>query len=181
MPLLKSPVKKRDQLRNRYTVRERISAMKWCAKKKELGWSQRKCAAHLKLSPKSLRNWQKQYKEMMEYKKSVGSMHAGPKSQLEPIKDEILQFIFARRKQGVSVSRHAVVLKASKLLPAFSVKTMTAKYAAVNRFLRVHNIVYRIGTHVSQKARSWRMMTQLILSKSFVLFCMAPPVILTGF
>lgn len=152
MPLLQSPVKKAANLRNRYTVRERISAMKWCAKKKLLGWSQRKCALHLKLTPKSLRNWQKQYKEMMDYKKGVGSMHAGPKGQLEPITDELLQFIFARREQGVAVSRHTVVLKASKLLPGFSVKTGTAKYAAVRRFLRLHNLVYRIGTHVSQKA-----------------------------
>ncbi len=146
-----SPVKKADKLQNRYTVRERISAMKWCVKKKALGWSQRKCALHLKLDPKSLRNWQKQYKEMLDYKKSVVSMNGGPKSQLEPIKDELLQFIFARRAQGVAVSHLAVVLKASKLLPAFSVKTMTAKYAAVRRFLTVHNLVYRIGTHVSQK------------------------------
>ncbi len=101
--------------------------MKWCVKKKALGWSQRKCALHLKLDPKSLRNWQKQY-------------------------NELLQFIFARRTQGVAVSRHTVVLKASKLLPAFSAKTTTAKYAAVGRFLTVHNLVCRIGTHVSQKA-----------------------------
>ena len=110
-----STVKKAEKLRNRYTVRECISAMKWCAKKKLLGWSQRRCALCLKLSPKSLRNWQKQYKEMMEYKKSVVSMNAGPKSQLEPIKDELLQFIFEQRAHGVGVSRHAVVLKASKL------------------------------------------------------------------
>jgi hypothetical protein len=126
--------------------------MKWCAKKKLLGWSQRRCALCLKLSPKSLRNWQKQYKEMMEYKKSVVSMNAGPKSQLEPIKDELLQFIFERRAHGVGVSCHAVVLKASKLQPAFSVKTTTAKYAAVRRFLTAHHLVYHIGTHVSQKS-----------------------------
>ncbi len=127
-----SPVEKGDKLCNRYTVRERISAMKWCVKKKALGWSQRRCALHLKLSPKLLRNWQKQYKEMLEYKKSVVSMNAGPKSQPESIKDdELLQFIFAQREQGVPVSRRAVVLKASKLLPAFSVKTITATYAAV--------------------------------------------------
>ncbi len=98
------PVKKGDKLRNGYTVRERISAMRWFVKNKALGWSQRKFAFHLKLSPKLLHNWQKQYKEMLEYKKSVSSMHAGPKSHLEPIKDELLQFIFAGHKQGVSVS-----------------------------------------------------------------------------
>ena len=29
---------------------------------------------------------------------------------------------------------------------------MTAKYAAVRRFLTVHHLVYHIGTHVSQKS-----------------------------
>jgi hypothetical protein len=79
-------------------------------------------------------------------------MHSGPKSQLKPIKHDLLQFIFAPREQGLSVSRHAVVLKASKLLPEFSVKYVTAKYAAVRRLIKMHNLVNRIGTHIMQTA-----------------------------
>ena len=80
-------------------------------------------------------------------------MIGGPVSQLKPIEDEeLLRFIFERREQGIPITRQAVVMKASKLLPEFSVKTYTAKYAAVRRFLKKNNIVYRIGTHVSQKA-----------------------------
>ena len=76
----KSPLKKGKNLRNRYSIRERIAAMKWCAKKKALGWSQRQCAGCLGLSPKSLCNWQKQYKEMMEYKLGVLLTNVGAKS-----------------------------------------------------------------------------------------------------
>ena len=148
----KSPLKKGKNLRNCYSIRERIAGMKWCAKKKALGWSQRQCAGRLGLSPKSLRNWQKQYKEMMEYKLGALSTNFGAKSQLEHITDELLQFIFERREQGISVSRRTVILKASKLNPEFSVKSDTAKYATVRRFLNKHVLVYRIGTHVSQKA-----------------------------
>jgi hypothetical protein len=154
-PAKKSPVKKTQSQdsRHRYTVREKITAMKWCARKvSEEQWSQRDCARRLRIAPKSLRNWKKQYAQMLEYKKSALSMTDGPQSQLAPIADELLRFIFERREQGLPVSRQTVVLKASKLLPEFSAKTFTAKYAAVRRFLKKHDLVYRIGTHVSQKA-----------------------------
>ncbi len=143
--------------------------MKWCAKKKALGWSQRKCDAHLLLSPESLHNWQKQYKEM--YRESVGSMHAGPKSQLVPIKDKLLQFIFAQREQGVSVSQHGQDQHDSKVWHCEQVPP-SAQFCVQNWYtcFMFH-----------RKCRSWRMMTQLILSKPFVLFCMAPPVSLAGF
>ncbi len=90
---------------------------------------------------------------MLDYKKSSDVlMHEGAKSQREPIKDELLQFIFVRCQQGISVSRHAVVLKASKVLPTFSVKSFTARYATVRRFLKAHDLVYHVGTHISQTA-----------------------------
>jgi hypothetical protein len=43
-------------------------------------------------------------------------------------------------------------MKASKLLPEFSAKLSKAKYVAMRRFLKKNNLVYHIGTHVSQKA-----------------------------
>ena len=43
-------------------------------------------------------------------------------------------------------------MKASKLLPEFSAKSSTAKYAAMHRFLKKNDLVYCIGTHMSQKA-----------------------------
>lgn len=154
--VVKSPVAKAEpnkKSRNRYTIREKITAMKWCARKvSEENWSQRDCSRRLGIATKSLRTWQKLYSKMLEYKRSALSMIGGPVSQLKPIEDELLRFIFERREQGIPITRQAVVMKASKLLPEFSVKTYTAKYAAVRRFLKKNNIVYRIGTHVSQKA-----------------------------
>ena len=126
--------------------------MKWCARKVSDNWSQRACAHRLGIAPKCLHNWHKQYAQMLEYKNDLYSMTAGPQSQLAPIEEELLRFIFERCEQGIPISRTAVVMKASKLLPSFSVKTMTAKYAAVRRFLKKNDLVYRIGTHVSQKA-----------------------------
>jgi len=151
-----SPKKRCGIVRTRYTVLERITAMRWVAKKKEEGWSQRACARRLGLSsPKSLRQWQREYTSLLEYKKqSVGSMHNGPISQLKVIEDELLQFIFERREQGFGVTRGAVVMKASKLLPEFAVKSLEARSSAVRRWLKSHDLVNRIGTHVSQKAPS---------------------------
>lgn len=151
----KLPVKRTDgkNTHNRYTVREKITVMKWCAKKVlEEKWSQRACACRLGIATRSLNTWHQQYSQMLEYKKSALRMDDGPQSQLAPIAEELLRFIFERREQGIPISRSTVVMKASKLIPEFSAKSSTAKYAAVRRFLKRNDLVYRIGTHVSQKA-----------------------------
>lgn len=138
--------------RNRYSIRERVSVLKWCARKTSSeGWSQRMCGRRLRIDPRSLRNWHRQYAAMLEVKSDVLSLCMGRRSALEQISDELLQFIFERREQGFAVSRKAVVMKASKLLPEFSVKSAIAKYSAVRRFLKRNDLVYRVGTHVSQK------------------------------
>lgn len=147
-----SPVKKKTRVCNRFSIRDRIAALKWCSRKTSLeGWSQRRCGHRLGVDPRSLRNWHFCYTAMLKAKMDVLSLCVGPKSQLMEIEDELLKFIFERREQGFAVSRKAVVMKASKLLPMFSVKSNMAKYSAVRRFLNKHDLVYRVGTHVSQK------------------------------
>lgn len=151
-----SPKKRGDiASRTRYTVLERVTAMRWVAKKKGEGWSQRKCAKRLGLCPKSLRQWHREYTLLLEHKnQSGGSMHCGPISQLKVTEEELLRFIFERREQGFGVTRGAVVMKASKLLPDFAVKSLEARLSAVRRWLKSHDLVNHVGTHVSQKAPS---------------------------
>ena len=126
--------------------------MRWCSAKVNAGHSQHWCASRLGISPKSLRNWHCTYSQLLEYKSDALPMTDGPQSQLKKVETELLNFIFARREQGCAIKFSSVVMKASKLLPEFSVKTITAKDAAVRRFLKSHDLVYRIGTHVSQKS-----------------------------
>ncbi len=48
------------------------------------------------------------------------------------------------------MSRQSLILKASSLLPEFSVKKEEAQVSAMRRLLKKCDIVYRIGTHQSQ-------------------------------
>ena len=75
-----------------------------------------------------------------------------PLTQLKAIEEPLLRFIFEMREQGMSVTTAMVVIKASKLSDEFRAKTLLARYSAVRRFLRAHSFVYRMGTHVAQRA-----------------------------
>lgn len=143
-----------SKCRKRFSIRERVDSVKWYERNFEpaVGKSQRWCAQKLNVAPKTIRNWLRDYEKMRSYKKNVMSMKGGPPSQLNIIEHDILKFIFERREQGFGVSRHSVVMKASNLMPSFSVKSATAKYSAMRRFLDSHDLVYRLGTHQSQKS-----------------------------
>ena len=75
----------------------------------------------------------------------------GPIGQLKPIENILLQFVFEQREQGINVSILSIVVKASSLSPIFNEKHFTARTSAVKRFVRAHSLVYRMGTHESQR------------------------------
>ncbi len=61
---------------------------------------------------------------------------------------DLLQFVFAKREQGINVQHMIVVCKASSLLRnTFGHKSFNAKLKAVSCFMRKHNFVYRRATH----------------------------------
>jgi hypothetical protein len=62
----------------------------------------------------------------------------------------LLHFIFEQREQGINVNTLSPVAKASLLSPEFNVKSFAARTSAAWRFMHVHSLVYRMGTHVSQ-------------------------------
>jgi len=75
----------------------------------------------------------------------------GPASQLESIEDELLQFIFAKREQGVNVKHTLVACRASGMLrETFGVKLFNAKLKSVARFMKKHNYVYHRVTNKAQ-------------------------------
>jgi hypothetical protein len=75
----------------------------------------------------------------------------GPASQLEFIKDELLQFVFAKREQGINVKHTLVVCRASGMLrETFGVKSINAKLKSVAGFMKKHNYIYRHATNEAQ-------------------------------
>ena len=83
------------------------------------------------------------------------SFCTGRVSLLEPFEDDILQWLFSLREQGMPVSIAMVALKARKLVGSiFRSKSERAQYMICYRFLASHKYGIRIGTHVSQRAPS---------------------------
>ncbi len=87
---------------------------------------------------------------------SLGRMKAiceGPVRQLDCIREELLQWIFARREQGIAVTMPHVVYKASSILrqhqqeDVFKDKSFEARLGTVTRFLVKYNFVYRKKTN----------------------------------
>ena len=77
----------------------------------------------------------------------------GPASQLESVKDELLQFIFSKREQGVNVRHTLVACRASGILrETFGKKSCNAKLKSVARFMKKHNYVYHRVTNEAQKS-----------------------------
>ncbi len=75
----------------------------------------------------------------------------GPTGCLDPIKDDLLCWIFDLRECGHAVDWAMVLTKASVLLYSFGEKSNAAKYAAVKQFLDRMSLVYRMGMKESQR------------------------------
>jgi hypothetical protein len=86
---------------------------------------------------------------MLKSKKKAAS--AGPLGQLKPLEQALLRHIFEHREQGMTVHTFDLVVKASSLSPEFNAKHFLARCSAVKRFMRAHSIVYRMGTHQTQR------------------------------
>jgi hypothetical protein len=92
-------------------------------------------------------------------------MNAGPKSKFgeEGFENELLKWIFEEREKGFAVSNLSILIKACSLSRNFKAKTFRAQYSAVERFVKKHGLVYRLGTRESQhtkqevdeEARTW--------------------------
>jgi hypothetical protein len=77
--------------------------------------------------------------------------HAGPHGQLKPLEQALLRHIFEHRELGMTIHTFDLVVKASSLSPEFNAKHFVARCIAVKQFMRAHLLVYRMGTHQTQR------------------------------
>ena len=113
-------------------------------------------ALEMSISPCLLVRWTNQRNR---YEASLGTKKAicdGPVGQLDSIKEELLQWIFARREQGIAVTMSHVVYKATSILShlqedggggdgassSFKDNGFIAQLSAMTRFLGKYSFVY---------------------------------------
>ena len=140
--------------RKRYTVNFKLLALH---KIDEILLSNPRKSLHnaceeLGVSPANISKWKKDKQKLGTcYKRCVRSLHPGKSSQLEDIEAELLQFIFERRESALAVNPVTILLHAARLDNYFARKEWCAQYCAVQRFVKSHGYVHRLGTKVSQK------------------------------
>ena len=84
--------------------------------------------------------------------KKARCLHPGVPSMLQPYTDGLLSFIFELHETGMAVTNTIVLLKAAQICRDVREKSRSAQYYIVRRFIKIHGLVYRMGTHVSQCA-----------------------------
>jgi hypothetical protein len=130
------------RVRRRYAVRQKLQLLEECNKlRREENLSLRGAAAAMSIPHTVLVRWTKARPRLIA---SLGRMKAiceGPVGQLDCIREELLQWIFARREQGIAVTMPHVVYKASSILrqhqqeDAFKDKGFEARIGDVTHFL----------------------------------------------
>ena len=149
------------KVRKRYAIRQKLKLLEECSRlRRSMNLTLRGAALEIGISPCLLVRWTNQrhrYEASLGKKKAIC---AGPVGQLDSIKEELLQWIFARREQGIAVTMSHVVYKATSILShlqadgggGFKDSCFTARLSAVTRFLAKFDFVYRTKTNEATKS-----------------------------
>ena len=144
------------KVRKRYAVHQKLQLLEECSRlQRSAKHSVRSAAAAMGVSHVLLVKW---YQDRPRFEASLGkskSICDGPTGQLDCIKEELLQWIFSRREQGIAVTMSHVVYKATSILShlqedgggGFKDNGFTARLSAVTRFLAKFDFVYRTKTN----------------------------------
>jgi hypothetical protein len=153
--LLRPPGGATGKVRKRYALVQKIMLLVECNRLcVECDFSLRRAGEVLGVPFTLLSKWGKEVERLRTSIKAQRRGHNrkalldGPDSQLNSIKEELLQFGFTFREQGINVRHTLVAFKASAMLRAtFGRKSINAKMKSVGRFMRKHNYVYRRATN----------------------------------
>ena len=101
------------------------------------------------------------YQKRPKFEASLGKSKAickGPEGQLHCIKEQLLQWNFARQEQGIAVTMSHVVYKATSILhhqeddASFKNNGFTVHLLAVTRFLAKYDFIYPTKTNKATKS-----------------------------
>ena len=97
------------------------------------------------------RSWSTMKDRLKAHNPHALSTDPGRDSILKPYTEQIIRFIFEQQEQGVEVSIPMVSVFACTLCREFRDKTHAAQIKACSRFVKKRSLVYRLGTHISQR------------------------------
>jgi len=133
----------------RYAVRQKLQLLEECNRlQRSRNHSIHSAAVEMGISPCLLVRW---YQKRPQFKASLSKSKAiceGPEGQLHHIKEQLLQWIFSWREQGIALTMTHVVHKATSILhhqedddTSFKDNGFTARLSAMTRFLAKYNFL----------------------------------------
>ena len=147
-----APSKKR---RRRFTIQEKASLIRTVERlMAQHGMTRREACEDLNINSGMHWRWAREFNTMLEAKSSnirAKSIHRGKDSCLTEHKEQLLQFIFELREQGMAVSVQMVALRGAQISEQFQGKSRCAQYHSARRFIRSQGLVFRLGTNESQR------------------------------
>jgi hypothetical protein len=155
------------KVRKRYAIRQKLKLLEECSRlRRSMNLTLRGAALEIGISPCLLVQWTNQ---RHRYEASLGKKKAicvGPVGQLDSIREELLQWIFARQEQGIAVTMSHVVYKATSILShlqedcggGFKDSCFTARLSAVTRFLAKFDSF--IEQKLTRQQSPWRRSTR---------------------
>jgi hypothetical protein len=115
--LVRPPGGATGRVRRRYATREKLKLLKECNRLRRVkNLTPRGAAAAMCIPHTVLVRWTKARPRLIASLGRMKSICEGPVGQLDCIREELLQRIFARRKQGIAVTMPHVVYKTSSIL-----------------------------------------------------------------
>ena len=142
--------------RRRFTIQEKAAIIRTVERlMQQHGMTRREACEDLNISSGMHWAWKQKIDAMIEAKKNnikAKCIHRGKDSCLTEHKQELLQFIFELREQGMAVSVRMVAVRAAQLSEEFHEKSRDAQYHSARRFIRSQGLVFRLGTNESQRS-----------------------------
>ena len=121
--------------------------------KMESGMTQCAACHEINIDHKQICDWRKKSGLLKAAtNKKARCLHPGMPSMLQPYTDGLLSFIFELHETGMAVTNTIVLLKAAQICHDFHEKSRSAQYYIMRHFIKIHGLVYRMGTHVLQHA-----------------------------
>ena len=109
-------------------------------------------SARLGVNCQNIINWQKKGEALSDsFVENKMTLHKGPMSMVENIKEELIEYVTNWREKGFPVTRMCLIRKVGQLKPEFMEKSMEARKMAISRFLAKNNMTHRVATHKAQR------------------------------
>jgi hypothetical protein len=118
----------------RYTVVDKLAIVEEWLAKKELKVPLKTVARHYDLQPSQLKRWVAKVDELRAAAKESPTqvtLGRGRPSMLEPFKEELLQWLFEFRQDGMAVSVRMFRLKVSEVIDGFRRRPMQTQYSVL--------------------------------------------------